>query len=74
MKYVQVPLDHVKQGMLDSGIPGPFVEYMMDMYTEQTAGHCDPAEPRSAETTSPTTLLTFAREVIKPAVEAAQDL
>ena len=74
VKYVQVPLDQVKQGLLDAGIPGFFIEYIMDMYTEQTAGRCDPAEPRSPETTTPTTLLTFSREVIKPAVEAAQDV
>jgi hypothetical protein len=29
----------------------------------------DAVEPRSAETTTPTTLLTFARETIRPAVE-----
>jgi len=71
VKYVQVPLDQVKQGMLDAGMPGSFVEYIMDMYTEQAAGRADPAEPRSAETTTRTSLLEFSREVIKPAVEAA---
>ena len=71
VKYVQVPLDQVKQGMLDAGIPGSFVEYIMDMYTEQAAGRADPAEPRSAETTTRTSLLEFSREVIKPAVETA---
>src|SRR5260370_17115527 len=43
----------------------------MDMYTERAAGRADPAEPRSAETTTRTSLLEFSREVIKPAVEAA---
>jgi hypothetical protein len=43
----------------------------MGMYTEQAAGRADPAEPRSAETTTRTSLLVFSREVIKPAVEAA---
>jgi uncharacterized protein YbjT (DUF2867 family) len=71
VKYVEVPLDQVKQGMLDRGMPGSFADYMMEMYTEQAAGRCDPAEPRSAETTTTTTLLEFSREVIKPAVEAA---
>jgi len=71
VKYVEVPLDQVKQGMLDAGIPGSFVEYIMDMYTEQAAGRADPAEPRSAETTTTTSLLQFSRAVIKPAVEAA---
>ncbi len=71
VKYVQVPLDQVKQSMLEAGMPGSFVEYIMDMYAEQTAGRADPAEPRSAETTTPTSLFTFSREVIKPAVEAA---
>jgi uncharacterized protein YndB with AHSA1/START domain len=71
VKYVEVPLDQVKQGMLNAGIPGSFVEYIMDMYTEQAAGRADPAEPRSAEATTTTSLLQFSRAVIKPAVEAA---
>ncbi len=71
VKYVQVPLDQLKQGLLDAGVPGSFAEYVMDMYTEQAAGRADPAEPRSAETTTRTSLLEFSREVIKPAVEAA---
>jgi uncharacterized protein YbjT (DUF2867 family) len=71
VKYVEVPLDQVKQGMLDAGMPRSFVEYIMDMYSEQAAGRCDPAEPRSTETTTKTSLLEFSREVIKPAVEAA---
>lgn len=71
VKYVQIPLEQVKQGMLHAGVPPAFADYIMDMYTEQTAGRADPAEPRSAETTTPTSLLEFAREVIKPAVHAA---
>jgi uncharacterized protein YbjT (DUF2867 family) len=71
VKYVQVPLDQVKQGMLDAGMPSSFAEYIMDMYREQAAGRADPAEPRSAETTTQTSLLQFSREVLKPAVEAA---
>ena len=74
VNYVQVPLDQVKRGMLDAGVPGYFVEYLMDMYTEQTAGRCDPAEPRTAETTTKTTMLEFSRRVIKPAVEAASQV
>jgi uncharacterized protein YbjT (DUF2867 family) len=69
VRYVEAPLDRIKQGMLDAGMPGSFVEYIMDMYTEQAAGRCDPAEPRSPETTTKTSLLEFSREVIKPVVE-----
>jgi uncharacterized protein YbjT (DUF2867 family) len=71
VKYVEVPLDRVGQGMLDAGMPSSFVKYIMDMYREQAAGRCDPAEPRSTETTTGTSLLEFSREVIKPDVEAA---
>jgi hypothetical protein len=71
LKYIEVSLDRVKQGMLDAGMPDSFVEYIMDMYTEQAAGRCDPTEPRCAETTTKTSLLEFSTEVIKPAVEAA---
>jgi uncharacterized protein YbjT (DUF2867 family) len=71
VKYVQVPLDQVKQGMLDIGMPGSFVEYLMEEYIELAAGRADPAEPRSVETTTGTSLLAFSREMIKPAVETA---
>ncbi|MGH9915256.1 MAG: NmrA family transcriptional regulator, partial [Pyrinomonadaceae bacterium] len=71
VKYVEVTVDQAKQGMLEAGMPGFIVDLMGDMYTGFRAGRIVPAEPRSAETTTRTSLLEFSREVLKPAVEAA---
>ncbi|HYY41072.1 MAG TPA: hypothetical protein VE692_07460, partial [Nitrososphaera sp.] len=71
VKYVEVSLDRVKQGMLDAGMPSSLVSYILNLYAELAAGRCDPAEARSPETTTKTSLLEFTRQFIKPAVEAA---
>jgi uncharacterized protein YbjT (DUF2867 family) len=71
VKYVEVTVEQAKFGMLDAGLPPHIVELLGDMYTGFIEGRMERAEPRTAETTTPTTLLEFARQVLKPAVEAA---
>jgi uncharacterized protein YbjT (DUF2867 family) len=73
VKYVEVTVDQTKQGMLRAGLPEFMVDLLGDMYTGFLAGRMDRAEPRSAETTTPTTLLEFSRQVLKPAVDAASN-
>jgi len=71
VKYVEVTVDQAKLGMLEAGLPAYVVELLGDMYTGFREGRMERAEQRSPETTTPTTLLEFARQVLKPAVEAA---
>jgi hypothetical protein len=71
VRYVEVTVAQVKRELLDAGIPSEVVEYIGELYTEEVAGRADHIEPRSAETTTKTSLLEFSRNVIKPAVEAA---
>lgn len=71
VKYVEVTVDQAKQGMLKAGLPNFMVELLGEMYTGFREGRMVPAEPRTAETTTPTSLLEFARRVLKPAVDAA---
>lgn len=71
VKYVEIGVAEAKQGMLDNGVPAEMVTLLADMYTGLRAGLMERAEPRTAETTTPTTLLEFSREVLKPAVDAA---
>jgi uncharacterized protein YbjT (DUF2867 family) len=71
VQYVEVPVDQAKQGMLDAGMPRFMVDLLGEMFLGYRAGLMESAEPRSAETTTETTLLEFSRGVLKPAVEAA---
>jgi hypothetical protein len=71
VKYVEVTVDQAKQGMLHAGVPEIMANLLGEMYTGFREGSMDRAEPRSAETTTKTSLLEFARQVLKPAVDAA---
>ena len=73
IRYVQIPLDQMRQGLSEAGLP----EFKADLYVELFQaigeGRLDPAEPRTAETTTTTTLAQFATQVLKPALgKAAQ--
>lgn len=70
VRYVQVTLDDVRKALLDAGMPGFAVDLFVEMYKAIPEGRLDAAEPRSKETTTPTTLAHFARTVLKPAVES----
>jgi hypothetical protein len=56
--------------MIDAGLPSYVAELLADMYNGLRAGRMQPTEPRTTETTTPTTLLEFSSQVLKPAVEA----
>ena len=72
VKYVQVGLEDLRKGMLGAGMPSWAADTFVEMYGAAQAGRMEPAEPRSKETTTPTTLEQFATAVIKPAVEQAR--
>ena len=69
--YVELPIDQLKVGMLKSGMPQFMADLLGELYDGFRTGRISPAEPRSPETTTGTSLLDFARGVLKPAVEAA---
>ncbi|MDY7227833.1 NmrA family NAD(P)-binding protein [Hyalangium rubrum] len=71
VRYNEVTVEQARQGMLGAGMPAFLVDIFAEMYAAIPSGRMDPAEPRSPETTTPTTLAQFAREVIKPAVARA---
>ncbi|RKH44774.1 NmrA family transcriptional regulator [Corallococcus sp. AB049A] len=72
VKYVRVGLEDVRKGMLGAGMPSWAADTFVEMYGAVLDGRMDPAEPRSKETTTPTTLEHFASTVLKPAVERAR--
>jgi uncharacterized protein YbjT (DUF2867 family) len=71
VRYVQVSLEDARKGMVGAGMPGWVVDMYAEMYAGIAEGRMDPAEPRSPQTTTPTSLAKWAREVLKPAVEKA---
>ena len=68
--YIEVPAEQARQGMLSAGMPGFFVDLMLDMYEELRAGRMEREQPRTAATTTRTTLDEFVRVVLKPAIVA----
>ncbi|WP_164018306.1 NmrA family NAD(P)-binding protein [Pyxidicoccus trucidator] len=71
VRYVQVTLEDARKGMAGAGMPAWLVDLYAELYGSIGEGRMDPAEPRSAQTTTPTSLAQWAREVLKPALEQA---
>ena len=70
VRYVEVSVDQAKPGMAQAGMPGFIVDLLGEMYTGFREGRMERAEARTPETTTPTTLLEFSLQVLKPAVDA----
>lgn len=70
VRHVEVTPEAARQGMIAQGLP-PFVANLLaDMYQGFREGRVVRAEPRTPETTTPTSLSRFAGEVLRPAIAA----
>ena len=67
VSFVSVPLEGALDGMRGAGVPEFVVSLYRGMLEGLGNGRMVPAEPRSAQTTTPTSFATFAREVLRPA-------
>jgi uncharacterized protein YbjT (DUF2867 family) len=65
VKYQRVPEDAARKAMMSMGVSSKVVDSMLEMYRAMDSGSLKRAEPRSPETTTPTTLVDFSREVIQ---------
>ncbi|MCP3098509.1 NmrA family NAD(P)-binding protein [Myxococcus sp. K15C18031901] len=72
VRYVQVGMDDTRKALVGYGMPGFMVDLFTEMFGAYNDGRMSPAESRSAETTTATALATWAREVLKPAVDQAR--
>ncbi|RKH17911.1 NmrA family transcriptional regulator [Corallococcus praedator] len=72
VKHVQVRVADLHSGMTNAGVPTWMADAFAEMYQALVDGRMDPAEPRSKDTTTPTTLAQFASTVLKPVVEQAR--
>jgi uncharacterized protein YbjT (DUF2867 family) len=71
LRHVEVPVAAAEQGMLQAGMPAHIAALLAELYQGVRDGRVVRAEARSPETTTPTTLALFAREVIAPAAARA---
>lgn len=67
VEYVQIPLDALKSQLLQMGASQSVADSYIEM-TEAQARGAQPAEPRTPETTTPTTLKEWAAQVMAPAL------
>ncbi len=68
--YRQIPGAALKDRLLGFGMSEAMAQGMVDMFDAKNQG-LDLAEPRTAESTTPTTFRQWCEEVLKPAVAAA---
>ena len=69
MKCVDATLDQARGAMKGMGMPDFVVEIILEQYGAFREGRLDPAEPRTPDTTTPTTLAEFSRDVLVPAIQ-----
>jgi uncharacterized protein YbjT (DUF2867 family) len=69
IRFQQVPVEAFKSGLTDHGMSEAMAQGMADMATAKNNG-LDNAEPRTPESTTPTTFRQWCEEVLKPAVLA----
>lgn len=69
---IEVDDDQARRGMIAAGVPSAFAELLLEMYAAVASGRMQRTQARDATTTTPTSLHTFARDVLKPAVDAAR--
>jgi hypothetical protein len=71
VNFVQVTGQQAKETMVGTGLPPYIADAYVEMYDAMGSGVFQQAEPRTPETTTPTTLHQFALDTLKPAIEAA---
>ena len=70
LKYVQFPYPDAEKGMIAAGLPAEMAALYVEMSRGFNDGHLRATQPRSAETTTPTSIERWAAEVFAPAFEA----
>jgi uncharacterized protein YbjT (DUF2867 family) len=70
VKCVETTPDQARGALKGMGMPDFLVDIILEMYGAYRDGRMDPAEPRTPDTTTPTTLAEFARIRLVPAIQA----
>ncbi len=70
VQNIETTIDQARGALSGMGMPDFLVEIILEMYVAFREGRLDQAEPRTPDTTTPTTLAEFARTTLAPAVSA----
>jgi uncharacterized protein YbjT (DUF2867 family) len=70
VKNIETTIDQARGALTSMGMPDFIVEIILEMYIAFREGRLDQAEPRTPDTTTPTTLAQFARTTLVPAIIA----
>jgi uncharacterized protein YbjT (DUF2867 family) len=70
VKCIEATPDEARGAMKAMGMPDFVVDIVLEMYGAFRDGRLDAAEPRTPETTTPTSLALFARTKLVPAIQA----
>jgi uncharacterized protein YbjT (DUF2867 family) len=68
VKCVETTIDQARGALTGMGMPDFIVEIILEMYVAFREGRLDQAEPRTPDTTTPTSLAEFARTTLVPAI------
>jgi uncharacterized protein YbjT (DUF2867 family) len=71
VKCVEATPDQARGAMKGMGMPDFVAEIIMEQYDAFRDGRLESAEPRTPDTTTPTTLAEFTRTTLMPAIRAA---
>jgi uncharacterized protein YbjT (DUF2867 family) len=68
VQNIETTIDQARGALSGMGMPDFLVEIILEMYVAFREGRLDQAEPRTPDTTTPTTLAEFARTTLVPAI------
>jgi uncharacterized protein YbjT (DUF2867 family) len=72
IRYVEVTTEQTRDAMMARGATRHVADLYAELYSLGARGGFAAAEPRTAETTTPTTLAQFAKNVLRPELERAE--
>ena len=70
VKCIEATPDQARSAMSAMGMPDFVIDIVLEMYGAFRDGRLDSAEPRTPDTTTPTSLAQFARTKLVPAIQA----
>jgi uncharacterized protein YbjT (DUF2867 family) len=70
VECIETTIEQARESMIGLGIPDFAADILLEQYVAFRDGRLDPAEPRTPNTTTPTTLAQFARTTLVPAIRA----
>jgi uncharacterized protein YbjT (DUF2867 family) len=71
VQCIDATLEQARGALSGMGMPDFVVDLIIEQYVAFRDGRLDPAEPRTPDTTTPTTLAEFARVTLLPAINNA---